>query len=101
MSQKRMFSPEQKAEVVMAHLIDGVQISEVCERHQINVNLFYRWQAEFRQNAAAAFRKPDVRKHKAERRKVDQLEGLLQEKDGIIAYVTAELMKSKKKTGEI
>ena len=63
--------------------------------------MFYRWQAEFKANAAAAFRKPDVRKQKSERRKVDQLEEQLQKKDGIIAYVTTELMNSKKKNGEI
>ena len=101
MSQRRTFSPEQKADIVMAHLIDGTPISEVCEQHNINVNMFYRWQAEFRKNTAAAFRKPDVRKQKAERRKFDQLEEQLQKKDGIIAYVTTELMKSKKKNGEI
>lgn len=99
MSKRRSFNPEQKAEIVMAHLVDSVPISEICEQHQINPNLFYRWQAEFRQIAAAAFRKDDVRKQKTEQRKVDQLEEQLQKKDGIIAYVTTELMKSKKRMG--
>lgn len=101
MTQRRQFSAEEKASVVMSHLIEQIPVSELCERHKIKANMFYRWQAEFKANAAAAFRKPDMRKQKAERRKVDQLEEQLQKKDGIIAYVTTELMKSKKKNGEV
>lgn len=101
MPKRRQYSAEEKAAIVMSHLIDQTPISELCEKHQINVNMFYRWQKEFKENAAAAFRKPDVRKQKAEKRKFEELEQQLQKKDGIIAYVTTELMKSKKKYGEI
>ncbi len=98
MNQRRQFSPEQKAEVVLSHLIDQTPIFEVCERHQINVNMFYRWQAEFRANAVAAFQKPNTRKQQAERRKSEQLKKQIQQKDSIIAYVTTELVKDR--TGE-
>ncbi len=101
MPKRRQFSAEEKAAIVMSHLVDQIPISDICERHQIKANMFYRWQAEFKENAAAAFRKPDVRKQKAERKQLEQLEEQLQKKDGIIAYVTTELMKSKKKNGEI
>ena len=98
---KRQYRAEEKAAVVMSHLVDQIPISDLCERYDIKANTFYRWQAEFKENAAAAFRKPDVRKQKAERRKLEELEQQLQKKDGIIAYVTTELMISKKKNGEI
>ena len=86
---------------MLKHLFEQVPVSEICEQHQINVNQFYRWQAEFRDNAAAAFCKPEARKQKTEQRKSEQLEEQLRKKDEIIAYVTTELMKSKKKNGEI
>jgi transposase len=97
---RRQFTATQKAEIVMSHLIDQVPVSDICVNHDIQPNMFYRWQAEFRSNAAAAFQKPDKRKQKSERRQTEKFEEQLQEKDGIIAYVTTELMKSKKKNGE-
>ena len=101
MPKRRPFSADEKAAIVMSHLVDKTPISELCEQHNIQPNMFYRWQAEFKSNAAAAFRKPEVRKQKSDQHKINQLEEQLQKKDGIIAYVTTELMKSKKKNGEI
>lgn len=101
MTKRRPFTAEEKANIVMCHLIEQTPISEICDQHHIKANMFYRWQAEFKENAAAAFCKPDIRKQRSEQRKVNQLEEQLQKKDGIIAYVTTELMKSKKKNGEI
>lgn len=99
MSTRRQFSDEQKSEIILAHLIDKLPVSEVCEQYEISPNMFYRWLAEFKANAAGAFRKPDVRKKKAELRIKEQLEAEIQKKDSIIAYVTTELMESKKKNG--
>ena len=101
MKDRRHFTAEQKAAVVLSHLKDQRPVSTVCEQYQINPNLFYRWQAEFLANAAAAFQKTDPQLQKAEQRRTHVLEEQLQKKDSIIAYVTTELMKSKKKNGEI
>ena len=101
MPQRRQFTAEQKADIVMSHLVNQMPISDICVKHDIQPNMFYRWQAEFKANASAAFQKPDKRKQKARRRQTEQLEEQLQKKDSIIAYVTTELMKSKKKNGEI
>ena len=101
MNNKRHYTEEKKAEIVLKHLVDGEAVSAVCESYQIKPNMFYRWLAEFKSNASAAFKKPDVRKKKAEQRKLEQLESELQKKDSIIAYVTTELMISKKKNGVI
>lgn len=101
MSTRRQFSEEQKAEIILRHLIDQCPVSKVCEQYEIAPNMFYRWLAEFRTNAPAAFRKPDIRAQKAHKRMKEQLESEIQKKDHIIAYVTTELMESKKKNGEI
>ena len=101
MNERRHFKADQKAAAVLSHLKDQRAVSEVCEEYRIKPNTFYRWQAEFLSNASAAFEKPDHKKQKLERKKTQQLEDQLQKKDSIIAYVTTELMKSKKKNGEI
>ena len=101
LSTRRQFSDEQKAELILRHLIDKIPVSDVCVEYEIAPNMFYRWLAEFRSNASVAFRKPDVRKQKAHQRMKDQLESEIQKKDSIIAFVTTELMESKKKNGVI
>lgn len=101
MPKRREFTAAQKADIVMSHLMDQIPVSDICVKHDIQPNMFYRWQAEFRANASAAFLKPNNRKQKAQLRQTEQLEDQLQKKDSIIAYVTTELMKSKKKNGEI
>jgi transposase-like protein len=101
MPTKRHFTAEQKADIVMSHLVDQVPVSDICVKHDIQPNMFYRWKAEFRANASAAFEKTDTRKQNAQRRQTENLKEQLQKKDSIIAYVTTELMKSKKKNGEI
>ena len=101
MPKRRQFTATQKADLVMGHLVDQVPVSDLCVKHDIQPNMFYRWQAEFRSNASAAFIKSDKRKENADRRLTENLEAKLQKKDEIIAYVTTELMISKKKNGDL
>lgn len=57
-SQKRErchFSAQQKAAIVKAHLVDGVPISDLCDKHQIQVAQFYQWQKQLFENAEVAF----------------------------------------------
>ena len=44
---RRNFSPEQKVNILREHLIERVPVSDVCDKHQIQPTLFYRWQKTF------------------------------------------------------
>jgi transposase len=98
---RRHFSPEDKMKILRLHLLEGVPISEVCEKHQIIPTQFYQWQKTFFENGAAAFAKtsgPRVRSQTEQ--KVARLEEKLQRKDEVIAEIMAEHIQLKKELGE-
>jgi transposase-like protein len=53
--QRRHFSPQQKVAIVKEHLVDGVAISDLCDRHHLQPAQFYQWQKQLFENGAAAF----------------------------------------------
>jgi len=52
---RRQFTSEDKAEAVKRHVVGGEAVSSVCEDLGIAPNLFYRWQKDLFDHAAAAF----------------------------------------------
>lgn len=52
---RRHFSPQQKVAIVKEHLVDGVPISDLCDRYRIQPTQFYLWQKQFFENWAAAY----------------------------------------------
>ena len=55
MATRRHFSPEQKLDILRRHLLEGVPVSDLCDEHDLNPNLFYRWQKQLFEHGAAAF----------------------------------------------
>ena len=53
--ERRHFTPQQKVAIVKAHLVDGVPISDLCDRHHIQPAQFYLWQKQLFENGATAF----------------------------------------------
>jgi transposase len=101
--QRRHFSPQDKVAILRAHLLEKVPVSDLCDKHGIGVNLFYRWQKEFFENGPAAFA------HAGKRRKADQdvkdrtiaaLRDKLQRKNEVLAELMEEHVQLKKELGE-
>ncbi|RKY25359.1 MAG: hypothetical protein DRP83_06335 [Planctomycetota bacterium] len=44
---RKNFSPEQKVRLLRLHLIEKEPVSDICDRHGLNPNVFYRWQKLF------------------------------------------------------
>lgn len=100
--ERRHFSGQQKAAIVKAHLVDGVAISELCDKHQIQVAQFYQWQKQLFENADAAFERMGKKNVKsAEQRKIEQLQAKLLNKNEVIAELMEENVKAKKECGEL
>jgi transposase len=98
---RRHFSPEDKIKTLRLHLLDGVPISEVCEKHQITPTQFYQWQKIFFENGAAAFAKASSPKMTSQaEQKIARLEEKLQRKDEVIAEIMADHICLKKELGE-
>ena len=100
-SGRRHYSPEEKVKILRRHLLDGVPISEVCEKEQINPTLFYQWQKTFFENGAAAFAKqPHSRSVGKTEQTIAALENKLKRKDEVIAEIMSEHIQLKKELGE-
>ena len=96
---RRNFTPQEKVAILKQHLLEGKPVSDVCDAHGLNPNVFYRWQKEFFENGAAAFEKKDKRAVKAEQRRFAELEAKLKKKDTVIAEIMEELIAEKKGRG--
>jgi len=54
-NKRKKFSPEEKVGLLRLHLIEKELVSDICDRHGLNPNVFYRWQKIFFENGATAF----------------------------------------------
>jgi len=52
---KPHFTAEQKVRIVRQHLLEKVDISELCERHGIQPSQFYSWQQQLFEHGSKAF----------------------------------------------
>jgi transposase-like protein len=99
---RRHFTGQQKAAIVKAHLVDGVPISELCDKHQIQPTQFYLWQKQLFENADAAFERQGKTTGKSvDERKIEQLQAKLANKNEVIAELMEENVKAKKECGEL
>ena len=101
----KKFSPEEKVRLLRLHLIEKEPVSDICDRHGINPNVFYKWQKLFFENGATAFAqtgngRKDVHAKKLERQNA-QLRAKLVNKDEVIAEIMASHIELKKSLGEI
>ena len=97
---RRHFTAEQKVAILRQHLVEHVPISDLCQKHQIQPSVFYRWQQEFFENGAAAFTQPSrARGADKAQQTIARLEEKLQVKDQVIAEIMEEMVRTKKESG--
>ena len=100
--ERRHFSPQQKLAIVKEHLVDGVPISDLCDRHHIQPAQFYLWQKQFFENGTAAFTQTGKRRQTeadAKDKKIAALEDKLQRKNEVLAELMEEHVQLKKALG--
>ena len=100
---RRHFSPQEKLAILRQHLLEHVPVSDLCQQHDIAVNLFYRWQRELFENGHTAFASPG-RPRKAvddaKDRKIAALEDKLRRKHEVLSELMEEHVQLKKELGE-
>ena len=52
---RKRFTAQEKVAILRLHLLEHTPVSDLCDQHGIHPTMFYRWQKEFFENAAAAF----------------------------------------------
>jgi len=104
-NKRKKFSPEEKVRLLRLHLIEKEPVSDICDRHGLNPNVFYRWQKIFFENGATAFAQTGTgRKNghsKTLENKISKLQAKLTNKDEVIAEIMASHVQLKKSLGEI
>ena len=102
---RRQFTSEEKAAAVKRHVVGGEAVSAICNDLGLAPNLFYRWQKELFDHAAAAFEvkgrgERGSAKSRTLEKKVEKLETKLAHKDNVIAEITEDYVRLKKTLGE-
>jgi transposase-like protein len=97
----RHFTAQQKVSILREHLLDGTPISDVCEKHQLALTIFYRWQKAFFENGAAAFEKDPNKGPTKEEKRIAQLEAKLKKKNEVLSELMEEHIALKKELGEL
>ena len=97
---KRLTAGE-KVHVLRRHLVDKVQVSDLCEGYGIQPTVFYRWQKQFFENGAAAFERKSPKKKNHEEKRIEAMQDKMRKKDEVLAELMEERVALKKSLGEI
>lgn len=101
MSKRTRHTAEQKIRMLREHLENQVPVSEICQRHEIHPNLFYKWKKDLFESALESF----AGKHKNGKRALDRrhekLNSKISDMREVIAWLTQENLKLKNEFGEI
>ena len=104
MSQKhRHFTAEQKAEVVRRHVAGKEPVSKLAEELGVQPSQIHAWVGQVLAQAERAFERSggQRRSEDATRRRVEQLEEKLANKNEVIAELMEENVRAKKANGEL
>ena len=96
---RKHFSPEQKVKVIKLHLVEGVPLSDLCDKHGIHPSVFYRWQKAFFERGHLAFENTEGKSSQAEK-KIAKLEKKITDKNEVLAELMEEHVALKKSLGE-
>jgi transposase len=99
--QRKHYTPEEKVAILRRHLLEKEPVSKLCDEMGLKPTVLYRWQKEFFENGAAAFRQHRPTNHSADQERVAYLEKKIQTKDEVLAELMAEHVALKKALGEL
>jgi len=97
--QRKQYTAEEKVVVLRRHLLDKVPVSELCDEYGLRPTVFYRWQKQFFEQGAEAFRGPNDSQTTSLKQQVAQLEEKLAKKDEVLGEVMEEYVALKKALG--
>lgn len=101
MNKRKNYSPEEKVSILRECFLEKKTVSEICEKHEIAPNLFYRWQKQFFENGGQAFQAVEHGEKSRQAERIEFLEAKLRKKDEVLAELMEEHVQLKKNLGEI
>jgi transposase-like protein len=101
MSKKRKYyAPEEKISILRKHLIEKIPVSELCDQHNLQPTVFYRWQQKFFEQGTVVFERGKDRETAALKRKVVKLEEKIATKNEVLGELMEDHIELKKSLGE-
>lgn len=101
MSKKRKnYTPEEKVRLLKKHLVNGIAVSQICEENQLQPTVFYRWQRQFFEQGAAAFKKDRNKERTRLEKKIASLEEKVSKKNEVLGELMEAHIDLKKSLGE-
>ena len=106
--ERRHFTGPEKVAILRRHLVEKVPVSDLCEEHGLHPTVFYRWQKDLFEHAAAGFDSPNGRSRRGSAKRADDavakrmaaLEEKLRRKDEVLSELMEEHVALKKSLGE-
>ena len=99
--ERKYYTAEEKVAILRRHLLEQEPVSKLCDELGLQPTVFYRWQKEFFENGAAAFKQNARPNGSAEQERIAYLEKKIQRKDEVLAELMAEHIALKKELGEL
>ena len=96
---RKQYKATEKVAILRQHLLEGVSVSDVCDQHDLQPTVFYRWQKQLFEEGRVVFeRQRDTEKNRL-KRQVEQLEAKLQKKNEVVSELMEEYVALKKEIG--
>ena len=93
---RKNFSAEEKVSILKEHFEKQMSVADICEKHRVHPNQFYRWKKELFENAVEIFKTKRGRKKKSP---TVVFEAKIKERNEVIAELLEENLKLKKLNG--
>lgn len=98
---RKRYSPNEKVRLLKEHLVNGVAVSELCDRQKLQPTVFYRWQRQFFNQGAAAFTKDQDRESTRLKKEILRLEEKIAKKNEVLGELMEEHLALKKNLGAV
>ena len=98
---RKNYTAEEKVSILRRHLVDKIPVSELCDQLGLQPTVFYRWQKEFFEHGALAFKRQRDQKSQRDQERIRELEEKLKKKNSVLAELMEEHVTLKKNLGEL
>ena len=97
---RKNYSPDEKVRLLKEHLVNGIAVSQICEENQLQPTVFYRWQRQFFEQGATAFKKDQNKERARLEKKIEKLEEKVIKKNEVLGELMEAHIELKKSLGE-
>jgi len=96
---RKQYTASEKVAILRQHLLEGTPVSDICDQHDLQPTVFYRWQKQLFEEGAVVFeQRRDTEKDRL-KRQVERLEGKVRKKDEVLGELMEEYVTLKKELG--